>query len=445
MSGSGECVGGREEGRTEWRTMTIKAKIMETDSVTGALNRTGFFHKVRKMLESNPEQDYAIAYFNIQRFKTVNDLFGYEAGDALLKKVAEILANCFLKPLAVGRMEADRFTVFTRKCDMDLERLPELLHRTYNKGELKLDLYGKCGIYYIPRHCSLSVSDMCDRAKLAKSSITNQFVQPYAVFNEQMREDYEQRSIALLHLDDAIQNGEIKVFYQPIYDAWTGKVVLAEALTRWFSCEFGNISPAKFIPILEESGYITKLDSYVYQSVYGFLEKRQREGRRNVDIGVNLSRMDLMDKHIMEKILNDVRTSELPRGSISYELTESAYAGVSEDGNRFLAQMHAAGAKLLVDDFGSGVSSFSTIRDYDFDILKLDMGFVQKIGLNRKNNNIIISLIELAHRLDLKVIAEGVETKEQADFLKNYGCDYFQGYYFAKPMPQEEFEALLDK
>lgn len=260
-----------------------------------------------------------------------------------------------------------------------------------------------------------------------------------------MREDYEQRSIALLHLDDAIQNGEIKVFYQPIYDAWTGKVVLAEALTRWFSCEFGNISPAKFIPILEESGYITKLDSYVYQSVYGFLEKRQREGRRNVDIGVNLSRMDLMDKHIMEKILNDVRTSELPRGSISYELTEPAYAGVFEDGNRFLTQMHAAGAKLLVDDFGSGVSSFSTIRDYDFDILKLDMGFVQKIGLNRKNNNIIISLIELAHRLVLKVIAEGVETKEQADFLKNYGCDYFQGYYFAKPMPQEEFEALLDK
>ncbi len=176
-----------------------------------------------------------------------------------------------------------------------------------------------------------------DRAKLAKSSITNQFVQPYAVFNEQMREDYEQRSIALLHLDDAIQNGEIKVFYQPIYDAWTGNVVLAEALTRWFSCEFGNISPAKFIPILEESGYIAKLDSYVYQSVYGFLEKRQRDGKRNVDIGVNLSRMDL------------------------------------------------------------------------------------------------------------KVIAEGVETKEQADFLKNYGCDYFQGYYFAKPMPQEEFETLLDK
>ena len=152
-----------------------------------------------------------------------------------------------------------------------------------------------------------------------------------------------------------------------------------------------------------------------------------------------------MDKHIMDTILGDVKNSDLPSGSISYELTESAYAGVSEDGNSFLTKMHEEGTKLLVDDFGSGVSSFSTIRDFDFDILKLDMGFVQKIGLNRKNNNIIISLIELAHRLDLKVIAEGVETKEQADFLRNYGCDYFQGFYFAKPMPQEEFEALLDK
>lgn len=187
-------------------------------------------------------------------------------------------------------------------------------------------------------------------------------------------------------------------------------------------------SPAKFILVLEESGHITRLDSFVYHTVYELLEKRQKEGKRNVDIDVNLSRMDLMDKNIMDSILNDVKTSELPRGSISYEITESAYAGISEAGNRFLEEMHAAGAKLLVDDFG---------------ILKLDMGFVRNIGLNRKNNNIIISLIELAHRLDLKVIAEGVETKEQADFLRENGCDYFQGYYFSRPMPQEEFEALL--
>ena len=297
--------------------MSMKTKMMETDSVTEALNRTGFFHRVRKFLESNPEQDYTIAYFNIQRFKTVNDLFGYEEGDALLRRAANTLAVSFLNPLAVARLEADRFVVLTKKKDMDLERLPELLHGTYNKGAIKLDIYGKCGVYFIPRHCSLSVSDMCDRAKLAKSTISNQFVQPYAVFSEQMRADYEQRSIALLHLEDALKSGEIKVYYQPIHAARTGKIVLAEALTRWFSCEFGSISPAKFIPVLEESGYITRLDSFVYHTVYELLEKRQKEGKRNVDIDVNLSRMDLMDKNIMDSILNDVKTSELPRGSIS--------------------------------------------------------------------------------------------------------------------------------
>ena len=144
--------------------MSMKTKMMETDSVTGVLNRTGFFHRVRKFLECNPEQDYAIAYFNIQRFKTVNDLFGYEEGDALLRCAANTLAVSFLNPLAVARLEADRFVVLTKKKDMDLERLPELLHRTYNKGAIKLDIYGKCGVYFIPRHCSLSVSDMCDRA-----------------------------------------------------------------------------------------------------------------------------------------------------------------------------------------------------------------------------------------------------------------------------------------
>ena len=122
-----------------------------------------------------------------------------------MKRVAEILAGCFLNPLAVGRMEADRFVALTKKEDMDLERLPELLHRTYTKGELNLDLYGKCGVYFIPRHTRLSVTEMCDRAKIAKSNISNQFVQPYAVFNEQMRVDYEQRSIALFHLDDGIK------------------------------------------------------------------------------------------------------------------------------------------------------------------------------------------------------------------------------------------------
>ena len=143
-------------------------------------------------------------------------------------------------------------------------------------------------------------------------------------------------------------------------------------------------------------------------------------------------------------IIDDVKDERYSKQMVNYEVTESAYANVSGKGTNFLIQLHDNGVKLLIDDFGSGMSSFSTLRDYDFDVIKLDMGFVQKLGENKKYNNIVMSIIELAHRLDMKVVAEGVETKEQADYLKEYGCDYLQGFYFSKPLPEEEFAKLLD-
>lgn len=420
-------------------------KELETDPVTGALNRAGFFHKTEEILNNNKDKRFAIIYFNVKGFKAVNDMFGYETGDAILMEGINTLGTSFLKPLAISRIEADRFVVLVDEKNLDVDRLPELLHSVYEKNNIKIDLYGRCGIYYIPENCELSVSEMCDRAKLAKLYIPNQYVQPYAIFNKDMRFDYEQRSFALIHLDDAIKKDEIKVYYQPIYDAYTGKIASAEALVRWVSPDKGVIFPGKFIPALEESGHITKLDTYIHRSVCRFLEERCRKNKPVVRVAVNLSRMDLMDDNIMGLIVDDIKKSELPNSLISYEVTESAYATVSEMGIDFLLKLHDIGVTLLVDDFGSGVSSFSTIRDYDFDIIKLDMGFIQKIGNNKKNNNIVISLIELAHRLDMKVVAEGVETKEQADFLRTYGCDYIQGYYYSKPLPQEEFEKKLEE
>lgn len=214
-------------------------------------------------------------------------------------------------------------------------------------------------------------------------------------------------------------------------------------MVRWVSPK-GVILPGKFIPALEESGHITKLDTYVHKSVRRFMENRYKNGKKIVRVAVNLSRMDLMDDEIMDLIIDDVKDERYSKQMVNYEVTESAYANVSGKGTNFLIQLHDNGVKLLIDDFGSGMSSFSTLRDYDFDVIKLDMGFVQKLGENKKYNNIVMSIIELAHRLDMKVVAEGVETKEQADYLKEYGCDYLQGFYFSKPLPEEEFAKLLD-
>lgn len=417
----------------------------EHDPVTGALNREGYMHHAAKILASNPDEKFAILYFNISRFKTINDLFGYETGDLLLRKGINSLRSSFLRPLLVARMEADRFAILVEQKNLDYTRLTELLHTVYEKADMKVDIYGICGIYLIPEHCTLSVSEMYDRAKLAKNWIKNQYVQPYAVFQEQMKADYEQTSIAISQLEDAIKNGEIQIYYQPIYDAHTEKIVSAEALARWNSAEYGIMLPGKFVPALEESGHITLLDTCVHHKIYDFLRDRKAKGMPTVKIAMNLSRMDLMDDCIMQLILKDIRDTEEDVKQVGYEITESAYATISPAGMDFLKTLHNSGTSILMDDFGSGVSSFSTIREYEFDVLKLDMGFTRRIGTNAKNDNIIISVIDLAHRLDMKVIAEGVETREQADFLKENGCDFFQGYYFSRPVPQDQFEALLER
>ena len=333
-------------------------------------------------------------------------------------------------------MVADQFTLLINKRNLDYEKLIKYLHFTYHYESITLDIYGRCGIYLIPHETTLNISDMCDRAKLAKNYISNRYLKPYAVYNEKMISDHEERSMSLIQLDEAIKNKEFQVYYQPIYDAQTEKIVSAEALVRWHSPTNGVILPSKFIPALEESGYITILDTYVYQSVQEFLEKECQD--IPIKISMNLSRMDLMNQNIMNLILENERNQH-----INYEVTESAYSSLSVNANDFLSTLHQRGNMILMDDFGSGVSSLSTIRDFEFDIIKIDMGFVRNIGYSQSNDSILASLIEMIHRLEMKVVAEGVETKEQLDFLKEHGCDFIQGFYFSKPLIKNDFKKLI--
>ncbi|RHV87686.1 bifunctional diguanylate cyclase/phosphodiesterase [Clostridium sp. OF09-36] len=420
-------------------------KELETDPLTGLPNRAGFLRQVGEILRKQSDAQYAILFFNIQRFKAINDLFGYEKGDRILKKIVDALEKSFLKPLVTARMEADRFVAFVDTANLKLDQMNQLLHYSYHDGKTDIELHGRCGIYYVPKQCTLSVSDMCDRAKLAKNYISNQYVQPYSIYDESMKMEYDDNSRVMINLEQAIEKNEFCVYYQPVYDAKTEEIVSAEALVRWIPDKKNPVLPGRFIPVLENSGHITKLDTFVNRTVREMIRKRKQEGKKVLPVAVNLSRMDLMDKDIMGRIWENVNDKKIPVSMFHYELTESAYADITESGSKFLTGLQKKGAKILIDDFGSGISSFSTVRDYEFDIIKLDMGFVQKIGTSKKTDNILIALIDLAHSLDMKVIAEGVETKEQTEFLKKNGCDYFQGFYYAKPMSQDEFEAMLDR
>ena len=419
---------------------------MEKDSLTGYLNRSGFLRKTEHILKKNADQyQFAVIYFNIRKFSGLNDVYGYENGDKIIRSYMDRIQNSVLRPLALGRVSADRFHALVDVKNLELSELGKLLQYPVRIRGEQVEIYGRCGIYYIPEHCDLDVSQMCDLAKMAKNKISNQYMQPYEIYQEDMKTEYGQKNLALLNLEKALEQEEFVVCYQPVVDGQTGEIVSAEALVRWNSSGAEPMVPSVFVPELEDSGYITKLDTYIDQTVHRFQEERYRQGKRMVPVAVNLSRMDLMDRRMTERIFTEIQETKVPKQYFRYEIIESACTIISTQGEEFLESLRQQGVQIFLDDFGTGVSTFETVRDYTFDALKLDMGFVKKIGKDQKSDAIVVSIIDLAHRMGMKVVAEGIENQQQSDFLRAHGCDYLQGFYYYKPMSAEEFSKLLDK
>ena len=419
---------------------------MEKDPLTGYLNRSGFLRKTEHILKKNADQyRFAVIYFNIRKFSGLNDVYGYENGDKIIRSYMDRIQNSVLRPLALGRVSADRFHALVDVKNLELSELGKLLQYPVRIRGEQVEIYGRCGIYYIPEHCDLDVSQMCDLAKMAKNKISNQYMQPYEIYQEDMKTEYGQKNRALLNLEKALEQEEFVVCYQPVVDGQTGEIVSAEALVRWNSSGAEPMVPSVFVPELEDSGYITKLDTYIDQTVHRFQEERYRQGKRMVPVAVNLSRMDLMDRRMTERIFTEIQETKVPKQYFQYEIIESACTIISTQGEEFLESLRQQGVQIFLDDFGTGVSTFETVRDYTFDALKLDMGFVKKIGKDQKSDAIVVSIIDLAHRMGMKVVAEGIENQQQSDFLRAHGCDYLQGFYYYKPMSAEEFSKLLDK
>lgn len=419
---------------------------MEKDSLTGYLNRSGFLRKTEHILKKNADQyQFAVIYFNIRKFSGLNDVYGYENGDKIIRSYMDRIQNSVLRPLALGRVSADRFHALVDVKNLELSELGKLLQYPVRIRGEQVEIYGRCGIYYIPEHCDLDVSQMCDLAKMAKNKISNQYMQPYEIYQEDMKTEYGQKNLALLNLEKALEQEEFVVCYQPVVDGQTGEIVSAEALVRWNSSGAEPMVPSVFVPELEDSGYITKLDTYIDQTVHRFQEERYCQEKRMVPVAVNLSRMDLMDGRMTERIFTEIQETKVPKQYFRYEIIESACTIISTQGEEFLESLRQQGVQIFLDDFGTGVSTFETVRDYTFDALKLDMGFVKKIGKDQKSDAIVVSIIDLAHRMGMKVVAEGIENQQQSDFLRAHGCDYLQGFYYYKPMSAEEFSKLLDK
>lgn len=422
-------------------------EFSEKDVLTGGYNRRGFIRITERLLnEVSDRTKYAVLFFNVKNFKAVNELFGVESGDVVLQNIFRTLTHSKLSPVITARVESDHFVCLVENKNLDFEELTSVCDNKFVKDGKCMNLIIRCGIFYVEEK-PMKISGMIDRAKLAKRYITDEYVQPYMVYDHSMQVSYIDKAKLAGELQEGIAKEQFKVYYQPVIDTKTGKIASAEALIRWIHPDKGFISPALFIPALEENGHISELDFYVLKKVWQFINDRCENNKFVVPISVNLSWMDFYDEIMMEKILKEMdRFRENGREHMArFEITETSYAAIRENRSGILESLRIKNAKILLDDFGSGFSSFGMLQDYDFDILKIDMSFIRKIGENPKTKSIVHSIIGMAHEIGIKTVAEGVETEEQVSFLRQSGCDYIQGYYYSKPLPEEEFVGFLEK
>ena len=414
------------------------------DVLTGGYNRQGFIHNVENIFRNCEDRtDYAVLYFNVRNFKAVNELFGIDSGDIVLRTIYKNLKASSLKPRVVARVEADQFTCLIERKNLDLDSLSGLCEWNFTQDGKTMHIFFGCGIFYVEDK-PMSINGMIDRAKLAKKYITDEYVKPYNIYDTSMKSHYINRAELAGELRAGLAQEQFKVYYQPVVDTQTGKIKSAEALIRWIHPQRGFVSPAVFIPALEESGHISEVDFYVTKKVFEFMRKRHEEGRINVPVSINLSWMDFYDESMMKWIEENVETNRNLGIRSRFEITETSFEAMKQNRNNILESLQEKGAMTLLDDFGSGYSSYGVLQDYNFDILKIDMSLVRQIETNPKSRSILKSIIAMAHELGMQLVAEGAETEEQVAFLKENQCDYIQGYYYSRPLPEDEFIAFME-
>lgn len=366
----------------------------EQDILTGGYNRQGFIRHVERILkESEDRTGYAVVFFDIKNFKAVNELFGTEIGDMMLRKVYEDVRKSELKPLVSAREDADHFICLVERKNLNLDMLTGMCQKKLTRGGKTLHLSVKCGIFMLEKK-KMSVNGMIDRAKIAQRYITDEFVQSYKIYDYSMKNTYIDKATLAGELEEGIAKGQFKVYFQPVVDAKTGKIASAESLIRWFHPKKGFISPGVFIPALEDSGHISELDLYVLDSVNKFQKKCYQSDKITVPVSTNLSWMDFYDETIMNWLEKKCADVSMPSGLCRMEITETSYAAIEADRNATLEALREAGVLLLLDDFGSGYFSFGMLQNYNFDIIKIDMSFVRQIETNTKTRSIIRFIIE---------------------------------------------------
>jgi len=423
-----------------------KNEHLYIDGLTSGSNKNSFKLKAEIIIK-NAINQYAFLVLDLNKFNLINNIFGYAQGDLLLSHIDNVLLNHIKKDEIFARISGDKFYILLEYVAKDnlksrLDKITEDILEFKFANNKHFNLVVCTGVYVI-KNTDIAIETISDRACLAANIIKGSHTSAHYFYTDDIHSKIMEENEIENEMHEALENRDFKVFLQPKYDFKTEKLSGAEALIRWQHPIKGIIQPNTFIPIFEKNGFITKIDMYVFEEICKKQKEWEAEGRDPIIISVNQSRLHLNDPAYIETLKSIILKYDIKPCIIELELTESAFfcnMNIIFDVTR---RLHNIGFRISIDDFGSGYSSLNMLKDIFIDVVKLDSEFFE-IPINTvRSEKIIKGIITMAKDIGIETVAEGVETKEQAEFLREIGCDMAQGFYYAKPMPISEFEALL--
>lgn len=414
---------------------TYLSKISIEDELTGIHNMVYFRNEAEKVLSyvTTDRENAVFLFFDIENFKSYNEKYGFHEGNELLIKVAHMIEDSF-KGSLVSRFSDDHFVVLTR---IDgAKNIIGHLSGEIKKLQREVHLELKCGAYK-PVGDEADVSLACDRARFACNSIKKHYDRTLRIYDKSLEDKFQLKHYIVNNIDNAIASGYIKVYYQPVVSTRNGCICGLEALARWEDPNYGLLSPGAFIEILEEYRQIYKLDQYIIEAVCRDYRDASDNKKPFAPVSLNFSRLDFELCDIVGYLCETVDKYGVPKNFIDIEITESALTDQQDFLPNAIKNLRSFGYKVWLDDFGSGYSSLNVLKDYQFDVLKIDMKFLSGFKDNEKTRPILENIVSLTKQLKMLSLTEGVETAEQFSFLEAIGCDRAQGYLFSKPVPIE--------
>jgi len=418
----------------------------ENDVLTGLYTKEFFFQHAARHDQYYPDKPMDALVLNVNRFHLINDLHGRLFGDTVLTCIAGQINRVLDETEGIAcRCEADCFYVYMAHRDnynSMLNRIVTELNEVTGHSRFSV----RMGVYHNVDK-SVDPETRFDRAAIACNALRGNYVTQYGIYDDKMHEKelYSEKLIG--DMDMGVEEKQFKVYYQPKFNIKGVDPLLcsAEALIRWQHPEYGLVGPGSFVPLFEENGLVKKLDHYVWREAAAQIKRWKDKYGFTLPISVNVSRIDISDPDFEKEITAIVEENGLEPSEYLLEITESAYTDNSEQIIETVRSLRDKGFKVEMDDFGSGYSSLNMLSSLPIDALKLDMAFIRKIADNEKDYRMVQLMLDIADFMQIPVVAEGVETKEQYDLLKKAGCDIIQGYYFSKPVPPEEFEKFIEE